>query len=480
MRHKPTQSRSLNFAIMFALLVQSLEPLGIAQEVSEDSSKCPGFFARVLESMLPAEATPNLALQKQLSKKLIFDYFPETELVLRDPRDPLQGKMFTEDSLEQFRRDFDTLLNQRAALSEFPAEQYRTWLKTVNNGKPYPPLTPELVQQILGPENATLLDLQDSYNNIRVSAKFKSKYSTVVRNLRAKQVAKGVAKKTAGLSLAILAFMAGTLKGSIIAGPIAGIMNSFVSAPLKPVQESMEQISNSLFSGLARSIQGYMKGTVTDLQNYLAERPDAEKNIANLKKNLKEAKEAVRTLDKMDFEGMDRNKVKEIMDGFEERYFKIFQTMSALMPPYMRAGRDLLFDWGAMKPLLISQATSTFETEYMNAEYFKNGLNESIKARGKPASPDELLMLNSYQHTMDVAEDRLAFSLATWRLFSIMYAEIDRGPDNQDFSAAFSRYKKFMNMDKYKKELSTKIKEVFKNFDPTFNQLENLEQEKQP
>jgi hypothetical protein len=252
------------------------------------------------------------------------------------------------------------------------------------------------------------------------------------------------------------------ITGAMVAGPVAGVMNSFLSAPLKPILESSEQASNILFPGIAQAVQKF-----------------AAERISGLKEQVTELAATTEALDQYNFQGMDPAEAKKIMNGFEERYYNIFLRMNGFMPPYKRAGRDLVRDWVIMQPLQLANNASTFNMEYTMNQSLLMAMEEKIKARGAAATAEEKSLMEQYKRNMATAENRLAVTLASWKLYTFAFAEVARGPQMKEAHAlltdTLTRYQNFMNMDVYRKELSSKVKEAFKNFDPTFTGIEKLE-----
>ncbi|WP_273878659.1 hypothetical protein, partial [Serratia liquefaciens] len=69
-------------------------------------------------------------------------------------------------------------------------------------------------------------------------------------------------------------------------------------------------------------------------------------------------------LDDTNFNGMNRDDAKKMMEGFDQRYAEIFMRMNKYMPPYMRGGRDAIRDWTLLQPVQIASEASTFSTQY--------------------------------------------------------------------------------------------------------------------
>jgi hypothetical protein len=396
----------------------------------------------------------------ELRARAMAEYFPETEKILSHPGSELLVAKITDANTAAFRTDFDRLLDQRAAIFKLPARAFRQWLKTKNkHALPYPELDPLYLEQVFKPGKGTLEDLQNAYFLAFAQETKKGNLAEFWQRLHPKELgrlsltlAKGTAKGTGNI-----------IKGALVAGPVAGVFVAFFSAPLRPVQESSEQVSNILFADVAQSIQTFMG-----------------KQVHRLAAPIAELKTVTHALDVYNFEGMDRNEAKKIMDGFEERYYKIFLRIGGLMPNYKRSGRDNIRDWAILQPMQLASNASTFNMEFTMNQALLAGLKEKIGERAPSAAEKE--QLAQYEENMNTAENRLAVALASWKLYRFMFAEVSREPQTRDASTVLTntleRYEKYMNMDKYRKELSGKIREAFHNFDPTFNGLEKINGEK--
>ena len=422
-----------------------------------DESKCIAYF----KSFLPRAVKADPETYAGLRDKEISKYFPETEVVHPQPGTEVVGAKLTVEAKQSFFEDFDRLLDQRAAIFHMPAKEFREWL-TAKFGAPYPSLDPLHLEQVFKAKGATIEDFQNAYFMAFAQEKAgKKNLIDYLKMLHPKEIGRFSLTLTRGISVGTF----NILKGALVAGPVAGVVVAFLSAPLKPVQESSEQISNIVFTDVAQTIQSFMSSQVKKLAAPVTE-----------------IKETTHALDLYDFDKIDRKEAKKIMDQFEDRYYKIFLRLSGQMPSFKRAGRDVVRDWAIMQPVYLAMSASTFSMEYtMNQSLIVN-LKEKIEQRGKPATEEEKLLLEQYAENMETAENRLAVTLASWKLLRFMFAEVAREPMGGDPTAVLTntwqRYEKYMNMAKYKKELSVKIHEAFKNFDPSFGDLDKLE--KQP
>jgi hypothetical protein len=438
-------------ALVLALVFSQLAPASAFAIGDLFPNPCPGLFKKIL----PKRVAKNPDQYLDLSKKPIADFFPESEIVHPLPGTEMLGAKVTPESLRKFHEEFDTLLDQRAKIFDFPAKSYRKLLKA-KYGQPYPEIDPVLIEGAFKAKGLNLEDVQNIYF-VKVAPKSKQ-LSDYLKFLSIKKVAAlGVT-----VVIGVGSFMGSALKGAVVAGPVAGVVNAFLSAPLKPVLESSEQSSNIIFAGPAQAIQKF-----------------AAEKIGQLKESVSELANTTEALDQYNFEGMDHKEAKKIMDGFEERYYKIFLRVSGFMPPYKRSGRDVIRDWLISQPLMMANHASTFSMEYTMNKSLLSALEDKIKARGTPATSEEQLQLEEHRENMENAENRLAVTLASWKLLTFAFAEVARDPQAAEANGVLmntlGRYEKFMNMDKYRKELSTKVKEAFHNFDPSFTGLDQLQ-----
>ncbi|MGZ6469107.1 MAG: hypothetical protein ACXWQJ_17535, partial [Bdellovibrionota bacterium] len=133
--------------------------------------------------------------------------------------------------------------------------------------------------------------------------------------------------------------------------------------------------------------------------------------------------------------------------------------------------------------LMMANHASTFSMEYTMNKSLLSALDDKIEARKTPASAAEKLQMEEFRDNMENAENRLAVTLASWKLLTFAFAEVARDPQaaeaNSILMNTLGRYEKFMNMDKYRKEMSNKVKEAFHNFDPSFTGIENLEKRRE-
>lgn len=431
-----------------------LVPLHAWTKLPTSSTECKNFFQNLLyvEKVDPEKY---LKLRDTNIKK----YFPQTAPHSPQPTIQLVGAKISPENLKAFRGDFDALLDQRAATFQFPASDFRNWLKTKSNTKEaYPDLDPMVVEHFKT-KGASLEDVQNVYYFAYAKDMEGKGLKNILSLLHVKELSRmavSVTKKIGAKGWAIIS-------GAMVAGPVAGVLNSLLSAPLKPVLESSEQASNILFPGIAQAVQSF-----------------AAERISGLKEQVTELAATTEALDQYNFQGMDPAEAKKIMDGFEARYYNIFLRMNGFMPPYKRAGRDLVRDWILLQPLQLANNASTFNMEFTMNQSLVMALEEKIKSRGSPsASEEEKNLLEQYKKNMETAENRLAVTLASWKLYNFAFAEVARGPQMKDANAlltdTLTRYQKFMNMDVYRKELSSKVKEAFRNFDPTFTGLEHLQ-----
>lgn len=420
---------------------------------------CPGFFTR----LLPPKTKPNPDLYFALRDAKISDYFPETVMLKPQPQIAVVGAKISDETLMKFEKDFDSLLNQRAATFGFPAEDFRVYLRSKHpQAQPYPVFEPLYLEQAFKAMGVTLEDVQNVYFLEFLNASKKSTVAEVLDRMRIadiSRIALTMSKKLGKRGWAVLG-------GAMVAGPVAGIVNSFFSAPMKPILESSEQASNILFSSVAQMVQHFTGERISDLRAHMSEM----KSITD-------------TLDKYDFNDMDREEAKKIMGQLEARYNKVFLRFKSFMPQYQQIGREIVRDWLIMQPLQLANHASTFNSEYTMNEALLSALEEKIAARGTPATAKEKETMDQFRENMESAENRLAVTLASWKLYTFAFAEVSRRPANKDANAmlmgTLTRYQKFMNMDKYRKELSAKIKEAFENLDPSFSDLQKLEKRRE-
>ncbi|MGZ3695461.1 MAG: hypothetical protein ACXWQO_15210, partial [Bdellovibrionota bacterium] len=306
-------SRALQQLLVIALLLGQLAPASEAAMADFFPNPCPGLFKKIL----PKRVVRNPDLFQQLSKKPISAFFPESELVHPLPGVEMLGAKISPETLKKFHEEFDALLDQRAKLFDFPARTFRKLLKK-KYGQPYPDIDPVYIEGFKA-NSKTLEDVQNAYF-LDVAPKSKQ----LTDYLKFLSI-KGIGALGVTVVIGVGGFIASSLKGAVVAGPVAGVINSFLSAPLKPVLESAEQSSNIIFAGPAQAIQKF-----------------AAAKIGELKQSVSELATTTEALDQYNFEGMDPKEAKKIMDGFEERYYKIFLRVSGFMPPYKRSGRDVM------------------------------------------------------------------------------------------------------------------------------------------
>lgn len=432
----------------------------LALPAAAEEATCPAWYAR----FLPKYASIEPDFYVELRKQPISGYFPESEVVTPSPGVELLGAKIRDYSLKSFRNDFDALIEQRALIYKEPAKKFRAWLKKKSpTGEPYPDLNPVYLEQSYKAANLTLEDV----HNIHFLAFAKETEPKHLEKFLSKLSIGSIGSLGLTITKKVGLFTAGALTAAVAAGPIAGLLNSLLSTPLEPMLKSAEQISSILFAGIAQSIQKFTSN-----------------QVASLKEGMSELANTTEALDQYNFEGMDHDEAKKIMNQFEERYYKIFLRVNGFMPSYKRAGRDITRDWLINQPLTFANHASTFETEFTLNRALLSALEEKIKARGTAASEDEQKLIEQFKTNMENAENRLAVTLASWKLFTFTYAEGSREDPhakeaNSVMMNTLGRYQKFMNLNKYRKELSGKIREAFHNFDPSFMGLERLQDQPQ-
>lgn len=444
--------RALRPAFFLALLCT---PEAVSH-AADSKDACPSFYGRVVNYLSRPAPNPNDYLG--LRETSVSSYFPETETIEIAPKVMVVGAKLDDEAVKTFYGDWDRLLDVRAKIFGLPAEKFRDWLKTKSKtGVPYPDLDPLYLEQGFKAAGATLEDMQNALFLAFAKEKHGPDVGGFLKTLHLKEVARlsfSFTKLIGSKTKAIVA-------GALIAGPAAAIVNNLLSAPMKPVLESSEQFSNLVFPDVAQYIQSVVSGQMKKMQS----------ELADLEATTKE-------FDQYNLSNMSREEAKRIMDQFEQRYYKIFLRMHGHMPGYKRQGRDVVRDWLVLQPLQLATATTTFENQYTMNKSLYDALNEKIKARGTPPTAEEKNQMRIHLEAMETAENRLAVALASWKIYSMMFAEVAR--ESKDANAilmgTLKRYESFMNMDKYRQELSGKIKEAFFNFDPSFKGLDALEQ----
>jgi hypothetical protein len=391
---------------------------------------------------------------KQLRDTAIASYFPDTAQVEVQPMYKQTGAKLTDAAVKKFQRDFDALLDQRSASFGLQGADFRKWL-IAKNGVPYPKLDAVTVENVFKKQGATLEDLQSALY-LSYGTEMKEKGYDVMKLLHVSEMGRLsllLGKKTVG-------FFAGALTTAVSVGPVTNIVNSLVSAPMQPITESAGQLSNVMFANVTTAISKSLS-----------------KNMKKITTSMAALSSTTATLDETKFDGLDRDQAKKLMDGFDTRYSEIFMRMNAYMPPYKRSGRDVMRDWMIMQPMQLASQASTFNTEFT----MNQALLVAIQDRTKDHAPSEQekQLMQQYKDNMEEAENRLAAALATWRIYTFTYAEASRDPAQADTNAkmfnTLQHYEKFMNMDKYREDLSGKIKEAFGAFDPSFKELPTLE-----
>lgn len=449
----------LGWVGIVGLLALAFLPGAFAAE--EKPANCPSFFARIF----PARPKLDAAKYLELRRKLVADYFPERGEIEISPGIKTEGTIISQKAEEAFRRDFDQLVEQTSLVWHFKADKFREYLKSMHRrAEPYPELNPHELESVYKNQN---IDLEELVNSLAIKYHLHTRPTALgemLDKMRMDDVLRFAKKR-------VLVFgekTKGVIKTGLIAGPIATIFVSGLSAPIKPITEGFEQVSNIVFSGIAKVIQQFTND-----------------HVAELKKHLSEMKATSEEIDKYDFNGMDRDEAKKIMDQLEHRYNVAFLRFKGFMPGYQGYGREIVRDWLIMQPLQLANHASTFNTEYALHKSLLERMEKEISSRGPDAkaTTEEKEQMEQFREAMEGAENRLAVTLASWKLYTFAFAEVSRSPQNKDANATLmntlTRYQKFMNMDKYRKEFSAKIKEAFENLDPSFQDLKKLEKRRE-
>ncbi|MGZ3702603.1 MAG: hypothetical protein ACXWSD_12505, partial [Bdellovibrionota bacterium] len=416
-----------------------------------------GFLERISDRFHSSPVKPDPDTYKRLRDAKIASYFPDTTQVQVQPGFKTTGANLTDAAVKKFQGDFDALLDQRGAgLSDYSG--FRKWL-IEKNGIPYPKLDAVTVESALKKQGATMDDIQSGLL-LTYAAEMKSQGVNVLEYLHAGEIAHlgGLVAKKTGL------FIFGALTTAVTVGPFTNVVNNILSAPMEPITESAGQLSNVLFANVTNSISKSLA-----------------KNMKKVTSSMAQLSSTTAQLDETKFDGLDRDDAKKLMDGFDTRYNEIFMRMGAYMPPYKRSGRDLINSWMINQPMQLASQASTFNTEYTMNQSFLVAMQEKTKDRAPTA--EEKQMMQQYKDNMEESENRLAMALASWRMFTFIYAEAARDPMQADTNAkmfnTLQHYEKFMDMDKYRADLTDKVKEAFGQFDPSFKDLDKLEHRRQ-
>jgi hypothetical protein len=444
---------------LLCILILGISAAGRARAESPTTSpsECPSFFDRLSHRLVVRRTKPDPDAYEKLRQQAMGEYFPGTKEIEVQTSVKAVGADLNEAAVNKFHSDFDSLLDQRASLFNLNADGFRIWLKQ-KFGSSYPTLDPFTVENVYKKQNMSLEDLQSSFY-MAYAVESKRQGIDVLKTVHAKDLARLGVK----ISLGVAAFILGSLKTAVVFGTVSNVMNSLLSAPMAPVQESAAQLSNVMLANVAKEIQQTLSHHMKDLSQQVA----AVSATTN-------------ALDDTNFDGLSRPEAKKLMTDFDNRYFEIFNRMSAYKTATQRAGRDIVRDWTLLQPLQIVTSTATFENSYTLNKSLMEALEEKIGDHDP--TPEQKTQLLEFKQNMDTAEDRLAGALATWRLYTFIYAEVSRDPQvkeaNDVMFNTLGRYEDSMDMNKYRKDLSDRVKIAFHNFDPSFTGLDKLEYRK--
>jgi hypothetical protein len=452
-----------------------LAPRTVAECTVAPTGNCGGLSEKI-DAVLAAHAAPpkfDPVLADKLSKTPLSSYYVG------------QGG-------DKYVNDFQALLEQRVRsgqLSEEDAKQFGEWLQTTWKFKnTYPELDPSYLE-IAKRDGLSLKDFQDLWlSKYKVWGSLPSELKRQLVKLSPSEVMRGLmqivksapgAIKHAPRWILVTASSAiGGFGVNAIKGPIMGLGNALTSSPMQPLTDGLTTLSGLIF--------GEKLPVTKDVQNMMAWTLKKAKGDGQTKKKAEETAQTLDSVDKYDFSSMPRDEVKRLMDGLEKNYNAIFVTTTNNMPAYTRGGRDVIKDWLINQPRMMASDASTFEQQYSTNKQFLYNLNDKIKSRGTPATDEEKQLMQQAQDDMNTAEDRLAVTVADWRLFMLSFNEVARQDpkiasdptfkSKQDEMTGFwERYEKRMDMDKYRREMSTKIRDALRDFDPSLPGLENIE-----
>jgi hypothetical protein len=257
------------------------------------------------------------------------------------------------------------------------------------------------------------------------------------------------------------------LKGSLTAGPAAGIVGAVVEPEVSQIRNKANQVGNQAYdygSEHIAKIQEFFVG-----KNDINDAEEARKHLGSLIAEMDQLKMG------------DPVKLAVWWKQKEDDFFRDVVVLQKALPAHLRDGRNLLMDSQYKTPLNFAVQASTFKNEYNTAKLlYKN--TEDRLATKKPSDPSYKKLqqeLKQYERDMDAAHQRLAAALAVWKVNEMMYRELFKPQASEGIPSSrtkdYDDMVKLLRFDDYISEVEKELANHLRTLDIAIDEQEVLD-----
>lgn len=348
-------------------------------------------------------------------------------------------------SVETFLRDFSQLTEARRRLQGL--SRYSAFLKWwKENQSQY--LTRPVIEAFLQ-NGATMGQFLDHLHLRYLASELANRRANPVY-----RVSRAILRHPALSALAVpIVFVTGKLLSFLwqltVLGPGVQMVNSYTEPIVQPLTFGAKQQGAVHFQTPAQMLQELLSGR----QELAAFKEELE--VTTRKLNAMSPEEA-----------------KEHWHELELEYFRVFQKYQQVLPAHLRDGRFLYRDFVISTPVFLASALSTFDVQYWMHRDSLDRVNREIASRqasGGLVSEELLQRKKAHEDQITATEDRIASTLAGWKLYEFMFPEFSRNNSNSTHRAsmhqAYETFKKEMHFEIYQKHFGHKMQQVLEELD---------------